>query len=52
MGAVVRMRHPIPFDAPVMTVNCERRPSSTVATQSLMMMNGELMHRALTSEQG
>lgn len=27
------------FDAPVMTVNCERRPSSTVATQSLMMMN-------------
>jgi hypothetical protein len=29
------------FDAPVMTVNCERRPSSTVAPQSLMMMNGD-----------
>lgn len=28
------------FDAPVMTVNCERRPVSTVATQSLMLMNG------------
>jgi len=27
------------FDAPVMTVNCEKRPSSTVATQSLMLMN-------------
>lgn len=27
------------FDAPVMAVNCERRPSSTVATQSLMLMN-------------
>jgi hypothetical protein len=29
------------FDAPVMDVNCERRPVSTVATQSLMLMNGE-----------
>ncbi|MCA8991133.1 MAG: PSD1 domain-containing protein [Planctomycetaceae bacterium] len=29
------------FDAPVMETNCERRPSSTVATQSLMLMNGE-----------
>lgn len=29
------------FDAPVMEVNCERRPVSTVATQSLMLMNGE-----------
>lgn len=29
------------FDAPVMTVNCERRPSSTVAPQSLMLMNGD-----------
>jgi hypothetical protein len=29
------------FDAPVMDVNCERRPSSTVASQSLMLMNGE-----------
>lgn len=31
------------FDAPVMTVNCERRPSSTVATQSLMLMNGDFI---------
>ncbi|MEZ6071594.1 MAG: DUF1553 domain-containing protein [Pirellulales bacterium] len=29
------------FDAPVMQVNCECRPVSTVATQSLMLMNGE-----------
>jgi len=29
------------FDAPVMDINCERRPVSTVATQSLMLMNGE-----------
>lgn len=29
------------FDAPVMRTNCELRPSSTVATQSLMLMNGE-----------
>ncbi len=29
------------FDAPVMQTNCEARPSSTVATQSLMLMNGE-----------
>ena len=29
------------FDAPVMETNCEARPSSTVATQSLMLMNGE-----------
>ncbi len=29
------------FDAPVMTTNCEARPSSTVATQSLMLMNGD-----------
>lgn len=29
------------FDAPVMTVNCERRTSSTVAPQSLMLMNGD-----------
>jgi len=27
------------FDAPVMEVNCERRQASTVATQSLMLMN-------------
>lgn len=29
------------FDAPVMETNCEFRPVSTVATQSLMLMNGE-----------
>jgi hypothetical protein len=29
------------FDAPVMVTNCEARMSSTVATQSLMLMNGE-----------
>jgi hypothetical protein len=29
------------FDAPVMVTNCEARSSSTVATQSLMLMNGE-----------
>ncbi len=29
------------FDAPVMQTNCEVRSSSTVATQSLMLMNGE-----------
>jgi hypothetical protein len=29
------------FDAPVMVTNCEARLSSTVATQSLMLMNGE-----------
>lgn len=31
------------FDAPVMEVNCERRPSSTVATQALMLMNSEFV---------
>lgn len=31
------------FDAPVMETNCERRPSSTVATQSLMLMNGDFV---------
>ncbi len=35
------------FDAPVMDINCECRPVSTVATQSLMMMNGEfVLHQA------
>lgn len=29
------------FDAPVMEINCESRPVSTVATQSLMLLNGE-----------
>src|SRR3989454_1486699 len=27
------------FDAPIMEVNCERRQSSTVSTQALMLMN-------------
>jgi Protein of unknown function (DUF1549)/Protein of unknown function (DUF1553)/Planctomycete cytochrome C len=31
------------FDAPVMSVNCDRRISSTVALQSLMLMNGDFM---------
>lgn len=31
------------FDAPVMEVNCERRPASTVATQSLMLMNSDFI---------
>ncbi|REJ91263.1 MAG: DUF1553 domain-containing protein [Planctomycetota bacterium] len=31
------------FDAPVMQTNCELRPSSTVATQSLMLMNGRFL---------
>ena len=31
------------FDAPVMEVNCERRQSSTVPTQSLMMMNSQFI---------
>lgn len=40
------------FDAPVMEVNCERRPTSTVATQSLILMNGEftLQQAALVAE--
>ncbi len=33
------------FDAPVMETNCDRRLLSTVATQSLMMMNSELVLR-------
>lgn len=31
------------FDAPVMETNCECRSSSTVATQSLMLLNGEFI---------
>lgn len=31
------------FDAPVMVVNCERRSSSTVAPQSLMLMNSDFI---------
>ncbi|NOY43509.1 MAG: DUF1549 domain-containing protein [Planctomycetes bacterium] len=37
------------FDAPVMEVNCESRPSSTVATQSLMLMNSEFILRQAKS---
>lgn len=29
------------FDSPVMETNCEQRSSSTVATQSLMLLNGD-----------
>ena len=31
------------FDAPVMEVNCERRQSSTVAPQALMLMNSDFV---------
>ncbi|MEX0714012.1 MAG: DUF1553 domain-containing protein, partial [Pirellulales bacterium] len=31
------------FDAPVMSVNCERRVPSTSAPQSLMLMNGDFV---------
>ncbi len=31
------------FDAPVMECNCDKRPASTVATQSLMLMNNEFV---------
>ncbi|MCP4171813.1 MAG: DUF1553 domain-containing protein, partial [Fuerstiella sp.] len=31
------------FDAPVMQTNCEIRPTSTVATQALMLMNGKFI---------
>ena len=31
------------FDAPVMETNCEVRPSSTVATQSLVLLNGKFI---------
>jgi hypothetical protein len=33
------------FDAPVMTPNCDRRASSTVAPQALMMLNNEFVVR-------
>jgi hypothetical protein len=33
------------FDAPVMETNCTLRPSSTVATQALMLMNSEFILR-------
>lgn len=31
------------FDAPVMEVNCDRRPSSTVAPQALMLLNSDFV---------
>jgi len=31
------------FDAPVMSVNCDRRAASTSASQSLMLMNGDFV---------
>jgi hypothetical protein len=31
------------FDAPAMETNCESRPNSTVATQSLMLLNGSFI---------
>jgi hypothetical protein len=48
-GVYVQVRRSRPlamlhaFDAPVMEINCERRQSSTVATQSLMMMNSQFI---------
>lgn len=49
----VRRTQPLPvltaFDAPVMEINCERRVSSTVATQALLLMNGDFsLHQAKT----
>jgi hypothetical protein len=48
-GIYIQMRRSRPlsmlhaFDAPVMEVNCDRRQSSTVPTQSLMLMNSHFM---------
>jgi mono/diheme cytochrome c family protein len=48
-GVYVQVRRSRPlamlhaFDAPVMEVNCERRQSSTVATQALMLMNSRFI---------
>ena len=33
------------FDAPVMETNCEKRSNSTVATQSLMLLNGDFIRK-------
>jgi mono/diheme cytochrome c family protein len=45
--AQVRRSRPVAmmqtFDAPVMETNCELRYTSTVATQSLMLLNGEFI---------
>ncbi|MFN0199400.1 MAG: PSD1 and planctomycete cytochrome C domain-containing protein [Planctomycetaceae bacterium] len=54
--AQVRRTQPVAllkvFDAPQMETNCDRRVSSTVATQSLMLMNSEfvLTHAAQLAE--
>ena len=40
------------FDAPVMDVNCAIRQSSTVATQSLMLMNSDFILKAATAFAG
>lgn len=37
------------FDAPVMECNCDKRPASTVATQSLMLMNSEFALKQASS---
>ncbi len=37
------------FDAPVMQTNCTCRPSTTVATQSLMLMNSQFVLRQAAS---
>ena len=37
------------FDAPVMKVNCGKRESSTVATQSLMLMNSDFILKSSLS---
>ena len=48
-GVYVQVRRSRPlamlhaFDAPVMEVNCDRRQSSTVPTQSLMLMNSQFI---------
>src|SRR3954470_7065949 len=48
-GTYVQVRRSRPlamlhaFDAPVMEVNCDRRQSSTVPTQSLMLMNSQFI---------
>ena len=34
-----------PFDLPILTPNCERRPSSTTAPQALLMMNNPFIIR-------
>ena len=49
----VRRTHPVSllaaFDAPVMTVNCDRRVPSTTAMQSLMLMNSDFVLNQATT---